>query len=249
MATPSDVFQVIPTCEEAWQKVKGAKASIFLVVLTILGVGFITGLLGGLINVFLSPKAGDIWMNVCNPIITLLSLILSWGILYIGIQRAAGMPVFYRMIKTVFSFELILKMIGVYVLMVLILVVPFLILFAASFLLQFVGTPDSAAWKIGFGLLSAIYGITALYLMIRMILTKAIVIAERKGPIQALKISFAATKDLCWKLLGFLIFQFLVVIVSIIPLGIGLIWSIPYCTIAYGLVYRKLVALRTDLVV
>jgi uncharacterized membrane protein len=36
-------------------------------------------------------------------------------------------------------------------------------------------------------------------------------------------------------------------VISIIPLGIGLIWSIPLCSIAYGLLYRKLVVLRTDL--
>jgi hypothetical protein len=38
-------------------------------------------------------------------------------------------------------------------------------------------------------------------------------------------------------------------VLSIIPLGMGLIWSIPFCSVAYGLLYRKLVVLRTDLVI
>ncbi len=241
MALPSATFEVIPTCQEAWQKVKGTKASVFLVVLTIIGVGFVAGFAGGLIHALISAKAGDFWLAVTNPIITLLSLILSWGIIYIGIQRAAGMPVFYSMIKMAFSFEVIFKMIGFYILMTLILVAPFLILLAFDFLLQLFMSPDSAIWKLCFALTSFIYGVIVLYLMLRMVLAKAIVIDERKGPVQAIKISFAATKHLCWKLLGFLIIQLLVVIVSVIPLGIGLIWSIPYSAIAYGLVYRKLV--------
>jgi uncharacterized membrane protein len=129
----------------------------------------------------------------------------------------------------------------------LIILLPMIFPLVGYLLVNFVG--DTAVNHLIQVLLSFIGGIIAFYLAMRLVVAKAIVINEKKNPIHAIKISFAATKYHVWNIIGFVILQTLALVLSIIPLGMGLIWSIPFCSVAYGLLYRKLVVLRTDLVI
>jgi uncharacterized membrane protein len=234
-------FPVIATFEEAWQKVKGAKMPFFLVILSFVALILVTGIIAAIIHIFVNPSASIIVSIIAD----VFQLVLAWGIIYLGIQRAMGAPIFYSMIKNVFSFDLFGKMIGLYILYFTIVGLPLLFPLLGYLLVKYVG--DTSAMQLIKALLSIIGSLITIYLAIRISLGKGIVVNERKNPIEAIKISFAATRGNFWNVLGFLLLQILVLVISIIPLGIGLIWSIPLCSIAYGLLYRKLVVLRTDL--
>jgi uncharacterized membrane protein len=81
-------------------------------------------------------------------------------------------------------------------------------------------------------------------IVFRLILGKAFVIAKQMGPLEALKASFAATKGNVWNLIGVMVISMLILFVSAIPFGIGLIWSLPYIFINYGEVFKRLVTTR-----
>lgn len=68
----------------------------------------------------------------------------------------------------------------------------------------------------------------------------SIVEHEHLDPVEALKKSWHITSGKFWKLLGFFFISIFLIIVSAIPLGLGLIFSIPAISIAYGYLYKKL---------
>ena len=83
--------------------------------------------------------------------------------------------------------------------------------------------------------------ILTFYLAMRLYLAKGIVLDQQVGPWAAIKKSFRATKYNVWRLIGLTLLNAIILLVSVIPLGIGLIWSLPYLFINYGMVYRRLV--------
>lgn len=68
----------------------------------------------------------------------------------------------------------------------------------------------------------------------------AIVEHGNMGPIDALKKSWHMTRGIFWKLFGFSLVSMLIIVVSIIPFGLGLLFSIPTIGIAYALLYKHL---------
>ncbi len=131
MATQEYIFPVLETFGEAWQKVRGSKTVIFSLLATIAAIALVTGLLGGFLQVFTNKAVATI------PVIigAIFQLFLAWGILYIGIERAANLHVNYAMVKSVFDWRLFVKMIALYILELLV-ILPTLVLPLASFLLQ-----------------------------------------------------------------------------------------------------------------
>jgi uncharacterized membrane protein len=238
MATQEYIFPVIATFEEAWQKVRGSKTVIFALLATIAAIVLVSGLLGGFLQIFTNKAVATI------PVIigAILQLFLAWGIMYIGIERAANLHVNYAMVRSVFDLRLFGKMIALYVLEFLV-ILPTMILLVPSILLQKYAGTSLAAHLIAVTL-AIVWDAVVLYLVLRMSVSKAIVIAERSNPISAIKTSFKATEGNVWRIFGFIFLNLLIVGLSIIPFGIGLIWSIPLLLISYGLMYRKLVVLR-----
>jgi uncharacterized membrane protein len=94
-------------------------------------------------------------------------------------------------------------------------------------------------------ILHVLWSIVLAYLITRVGLAKAIVVMERLMPWTAIKKSFKATEGNVLLLFGFIVVVVLFVFVSILPMVIGFIWSIPFMLIAYGAVYLRLVVQRT----
>jgi uncharacterized membrane protein len=74
----------------------------------------------------------------------------------------------------------------------------------------------------------------------RLYLALPITIAEKVWPWTAISESFASTKGHVWQLILLLALNIGIFIVSCIPLGLGLIWALPYGLINLGMVYRML---------
>ena len=95
-------------------------------------------------------------------------------------------------------------------------------------------------------MLILIVGLVALilpgiYFGIRLQFYKFLIIDnENLKPMDALKASMKMTKGHFWKLFGFMIVIMFINIIGIIPLGLGLIVTIPLTTLAYALLYKKL---------
>jgi hypothetical protein len=221
---------VMDTVKTAWNKVSGVKGSFWAVLGIVFVAEFLIGFMGGF---FQTPKGQlPIAVTIVSMLVGLLVMVISWGLLYMGIQRAAGQPITYRMVGYAFNWGLIFRMIGLYILQMLILGCVSLIL-----LLTFVLSLSAVVNVI----LGIVWFVLFYAILFRLVLGKAFVIAKQMGPVDAIKASFAATKGNVWNVIGIMLIMLLILFVSAIPLGIGLIWSLPYVFINYGEVFKRLV--------
>ena len=150
-----------------------------------------------------------------------------------GVQRALNLPITQSMIRYAFNLEIIGKMVGLYIVQGL-LFIPVVILCIWPFLLN--GNVSDILIITSY----VIAALLAVYILMRLYLTVILVVAEKMGPITAIKVSFQLTKAHVAQLLLLSIINLLILGISSIPFGIGLIWSIPYIFINGGEIYKKL---------
>jgi hypothetical protein len=226
------------TLNTAWEKVKGAKGAFWAVLSVVFAVEFVLGVFTG---VWQSPGAVmPLWLNVLSLAVWIFAVIVGWGLVYMGIQRAAGQPIQYRMVGYAFNWNLFFRMVGVYILQVLILIGISSLLVLSYYLAS--GTSDVSA--VASIIVYAIWVVAFFHVLFRMYFSKGLIIAKQMGPLTAIKASFAITKGNVWRLIGVTSCAILVLMVSAIPFGIGLIWSLPFMFINYGEVFKRLVTTR-----
>lgn len=234
-------LKIFATLKEAWDLVKGSKSAFWAIIGFIIVTEIFLFLIGKIPRL-ISPDVGFIRTIAftLKIAIYLLQEILSWGLIYLGIQRAAGLPIEYAMISKIFDIGLILKMIGTRILnLLLIIVIPSLIIgFTAA---MYHANPSSDIIKLTATFLYLVALGLFIFFWIRLLLASAIVIAQKVYPWTAIKLSFVASQSNFWNILWLFLLQILIVILAIIPLGLGLIWAFPLFFITYGMIYKKLV--------
>lgn len=212
------------TIKTAWGKVYGTKKIFWTAFLVAAAITIVCGLINALFKTFL-PQA----VPLIGFITQLIAFLLQMGLTYIGIKRAFDQPIHYKLVFKCFEPRVALYIILVYLLQLLILLLPIALIFGAMLLPR------------GFNIVvSILAGILIFYLFIRFMLAFAIVLDQNKNPWEAIKQSFHLTQHNFWHLFAILILQNIIVIISIIPAFIGLIWTIPFCVILYGTIYRNL---------
>lgn len=224
------ILPVGSTITSAWEKIYGAKktfwAALGLLFVIMFSIGFLEGLTEPL----------SIVSGALKVIGNILGYFLQLGLIYIGIKHAKDMPINYKMLFAVFHLDYILRLVGLYILQTLIFIAPILI-GALGIFLFILGN----AITMTLGILLCITAfIVMVILAIRLSMSMAYVLDMKSSPLAAIKNSFTATRENFWNLLGIFLLQVLIVLVSIIPLGIGLIWSIPFLFTCYGLIYKQL---------
>lgn len=83
-----------------------------------------------------------------------------------------------------------------------------------------------------------------IYLMIGYLLTFPLIIDRKMSPWQAMEASRKAIHKVWWRIFGLYIITILIIGISAIPLGIGLIWTAPMAVILCGVVYNYLLGTR-----
>jgi hypothetical protein len=216
------------TLKTSWNKVSGSKGTIWIAFILCIVIAFVLGM----IDQFLltsAPKIEPLYNFVMSIVTTLLNL----GLVYIGIRRAQDLPISYSFIFHTLHFRLGLKLIGLYILQGLICLIPVLLMVTGVILYQQHSVLIST-------LLFAIGMIAVLYLSFKLILAMGFVLDKEIGPIDAIKLSFRGTRSNFWRIVIIFILQSLFLILCTIPLGIGLIWGIPFAVINYGNIYKNL---------
>lgn len=233
---------VTDTIKTAWEKVKGSKATFWGAIGVVILLVIAMGCLVGFVRVLGLPViAGLLYL-----IMLIIQMILGWGILFMGIQRGADQPIRLGMIFYAFNVSLVLKIIGVIILRVLIILPSYALLILGVFLPHIWENSSASA----LGLILQLVGlIITLYLSIRMSLSAGIVLTRFSNPVEAIKLSFRGTQSNALSILGILILIMLILIVSAIPFGIGLIWTLPLLLITYGVMFQRLFTSRQNLLV
>ncbi len=214
----------------AWQKTSGAKRIFWI------GIGFYLLIIVPVL--VLQITIDSIFIDLLNNLILLL---FNAGLLYLGIKRAQNLAIHSQEIFFPLKPGIIVRLIVTALVKYIITLLPIIlfIFIIAAFLRIFPGKSNSIidiAKPIGFFIV-----ITSLiYLQIRMCLSTAFILDRQADFWSAIQLSFQATKNQV--LLLFLLFLplFCLLILSAIPLGIGLIWSIPLACILYGMIYKEL---------
>jgi hypothetical protein len=80
--------------------------------------------------------------------------------------------------------------------------------------------------------------IPGIYLMVAYILTWPLIIDKKLGPWRAMEASRKAVTHQWFKFFGVGIIVMVVMMISAIPMGIGLIWSLPWAVMTLGVLYR-----------
>lgn len=224
---------VMDTINLAWNKVSGAKASIWgalgLLFLIQIGTQIAQAIL------FAIPFVGVIIGVPAAIAFTVAITLLTYGVLYVGLRRAKGEAISYKDMFYPMDWSLALNLIGLTVLNVVIII--------ALEIFAFLGTMMFTLGMLGGilgGLMIAAAVIAAIIIMVRISLSALFMLDERTSPIDALKKSFYATDGNFWNLLGLLIMLWLAVVISAIPLFIGLIWTLPLAWIALPTAYLRL---------
>lgn len=217
------------TITSAWEKTKGAKGAIWLGILIIIVLSIIAGF-----AITLLKEATPLISGICSFLIEIFLFLFMVGLYYIGACRAFDRPVTYYLMFRSLEWPYTIRILGVYFLKYIIIFLCMLILFIpAAF------TDKTYLLHIVFTIISFI---AIIYLMVRLSLAMMFVLVEKTGPIKALELSWQATRGNFWNLIGFWCFMIIIFVVSAIPLGIGLIWAFPFAYVAWGEIYKNLLA-------
>lgn len=88
--------------------------------------------------------------------------------------------------------------------------------------------------------------IPGIYLMVSYYMAMPLVVEKGMGPWEALETSRKTISKRWFTMFFFTIVVSLLILISAIPLGIGLIWTLPMAMIAYGVVYRNMFGIRNE---
>lgn len=230
---------IIATVKTAWRQVKGHKATLWGAYAWMGLVLLILSVTSTVIDTF-ELQIFNSLSEFLKGLTPFLAALFAFGLLWLGLRIAKGNPVtaamvFYPMKRA----RLILKLVGYWFLCFVILL-PFIFAISCLAVLTYNSSEfafETPGYLIFFAIIPAWI---SFYLMIRIRLGWAVILDKGVNPWQALKVSFKLTQNNFWRLLGLYLINLGIFSISALPLGIGLIWSLPYALICYGVTYQKL---------
>ncbi|MDG9930268.1 MULTISPECIES: hypothetical protein [unclassified Pseudomonas] len=208
-------FNIGDLISESWQRVKGTKGIIFggfiVFYVVMLIATTVLGFIFGALGIISETSVTS--MMVGQIIVSILGSALTYPFL-----AGVNLVGIRRAADLPISFNDVFKGLGLFV--------PLLITALLLNVLIYAGM-----------LLLIIPGI---YLSIAYILAIPLVIERGLSPWEALETSRKAITQHWFKVFGLFIVLGLIMLVSMIPLGIGLIWTLPLCIITIGALYRTI---------
>lgn len=233
------------TMKEAWEYVHGFKGPFWMafIIIMLISIGilmFKTLLLTSLpvassqVNSLSGSSTTEI-SNMAMMLLDIISLLLSMGLMYIGLRRVANLTISTGMVFKGFSPLFIFKLLGVEIIKMLLICIFLFV----PFFINIVMPPIN--YGIFIAVIDLVCFLVAYFILIRLSLAELVVFDKGLGPIDAIKLSFQATKGFVWRIFWLGLITVLIIIVSIIPLGVGLIWSLPFMMLIYPVIYKRLI--------
>jgi len=171
----------------------------------------------------------------------LYGLLLGCMLIFLGYQQSLGNVISMTMLREKFKFRFYIKALGLLLIKITIVLLMWLLLVLPTILKHLM--PDIANDSIFKLFTTCIYIITfptAIYVLYRIYFAESVLVSKNISPWAAICMSWKITKNNVWRLIWLTLLNLLIILISILPLGIGLLWSIPYLYICKGVAYRKL---------
>ena len=250
--TTAHNFLISDTYKEGWDKTYGFKAAYW----GALGIYFVINLLlhlpGELIIHFSAQNTAGLAVgNILSNVATLLLFPLVAGLVLMGVKRAVDLPVFSKMVFDYYK-PFFFRVVG---LMLLLILIYFLLMMITmgGFIVAFIAfVAQTTTVHIGgflgtVGLLVGIVGlIFSLYVMVGYSLALPALIDKNTKILAAMSMSFRAVRAHWIKLLFAYLGLGVILVISAIPLGIGLIWTIPWVRCVMGVIYRDFLGVEKN---
>ncbi len=237
------ILPIAETIETAWAKTKGTRATFWA------AMG-IAALILFFVYLCLSilPDAG--WLSFLLGLMgQLIAALLLAGMIYIGLRVAFDLPIEYKNIFRSFQPDILLSLLGVALLKLLIMGIFSLLnmgifaLLAPDVMNYVMGPPTTTTHYAAIPILVFLMFMSMLlagYVVVRLMLASSFVLDKKVGPLIAIQKSFDATRHNFWQIAGILLLEQLIILLSMIPMGIGLIWTIPFMYVVHGVIYKRL---------
>ncbi len=214
-------FSVGELIKEAWKKTKGAKGSLWGALIFMYGILFSLSAVGIGVLQLTDPTFDP---NALIGINAGLQLVITWlSVLFSGGIMLIG-------VRRALEQELSWKMVF------------------AGFSKVFSITISIILQTILIGLGFLLLVLPGIYLTIGYALTLPLIIDKGLGPWEAMEASRKAIHKKWWTVLGLYLVMMLLYTVSAIPLGLGLIWTIPMTFVLIGVLYVHLFGGESDAV-
>lgn len=216
---PRYSFTVSGLLKESWAKTAGAKAAIWAGT----GVMYLVLLLLAAAGAFLLPEqvSGPTVQGVASNLLFQFVTNMASMIFSAGLLAIGINKVAGKDIswKMVFEgFSVVGKLAGAFILQMLLVIIGFLLLV-----------------------------LPGIYLAVGYAMTIPLIVDRKMSPWQAMETSRKAIHGEWWKVFGLSLAMGLILIVSMIPLGLGLIWTWPMFVILGGVLYRSLFGIERQM--
>lgn len=233
MTNTSNTLPIGDTISGAWHKIYGAKSSFWAALI----VSYLISL--GLTIVI------SICMRIMFPLGVLATIaavcvfiLLQIGLYYMGILRADNQEVHYKQMYFPLSAAMRLNTLGLILAQSLIMIIPGIIAYLATYLL------GQASQNSFFALIAAALYVFSLflgiYLILGMLLAMGYVLTKGMKPIDALTTSYKHTQSHLFELFVIYVIFSIIYFLLGLPFGIGLIWGIPFSYVLYGEIFLRL---------
>ncbi|TBU80679.1 hypothetical protein DNK06_09285 [Pseudomonas daroniae] len=207
-------FSIGSLISEAWQLTKGTKGIIIGGFLVFYVAMFIASfVIGAVLGVFTLFSENLVLIIISQVVTTILASAAAYPFM-----AGLNMVGIRRAAGQPFSFNEIFSHFGRTVPLLITAVVMMLLIYIGIFLLVLPG----------------------IYLAVAYMLAIPLVVERGLSPWQALETSRKAISQHWFKAFGLFLLLGLIVAISAIPLGIGLIWSVPLFVVAMGVLYRTI---------
>ena len=190
--------------KEAWDLIRGFKATMWGAFLIYLGVAIAISLPFEFLG-----KGSAIMGFISQIVIGLVSYPLYAGLTMLAIKRSVGAPTNAFMVFDYYS--KIIPIFLLYVLMTILVVLGFVLLV-----------------------------IPGIYLMVAYSLAIPLLVEKNMRLWDALEASRKMISKRWFSVFGLYLVVLVIILISIVPLGIGLIWTLPFALVVPGIIYRNM---------
>lgn len=253
---PKNALPIKAALKEAWGCVHGFKATFWLAMLFLILIASAFGFAQGLLEpnyynysnaqMYTSPVMHHFSGTVIliSIISNIVNTLITYAIIYLGIRHVANLPIKTRMMFRVFKSPLIFKLLGLAIIMILI-ILGFGLLASIPVIVfpQIFANGNLNIETLLVGLFYIVIFVLYFFVLMRLSLSTVAVLDRGYNPFEAIAFSFRSTKGYVWRIFWTVFLSILLLLVSIIPLGIGLIWSLPFSTLVLAVIYKRLVGI------
>ena len=217
-------FSIGSVLSEAWEKTSGAKWTIqlafFYYFLVIIGV--LTAI--GVMLAMLTDVSGDMSGDASGVVV--LQLVLQLGMNLIIMPMAMGIAIIgiKRSVDAPISAGSIFGYFSKMFSLLLTMIIMYIMVLIGFLLLVLPG----------------------IYLAVAYYMAMPLVVEKGMSPWQALETSRKAITHRWFSVFGLFFIMSLILFVSAIPLGLGMIWTLPMMIIAFGILYRNMFGVEAD---